>query len=153
MEVPVLKIMELTHVPVHLASPELIAERKILVTITIAPMVALVWKIMIDLYVIVLLDFPDLIAKKELRVPVTTVPMVAHVLKQTEPRNVNVLKASQASTVERKMLLRDNVVVEDLVVPVRKDYNVLVKYKRLVAREHVARMQSIVQMVYPSLTV
>ena len=38
------------------------------------------------------------------------------------------------------MLLKDNVVVEDLVVPVRKVYNVLVKYKRLVAREHVARM-------------
>ena len=28
-EVPVLKIMELPHVPVHLASPELIAERKV----------------------------------------------------------------------------------------------------------------------------
>ena len=40
MEVPVLKIMELPNVPVHLASPELIAERKILVTITNAPMVA-----------------------------------------------------------------------------------------------------------------
>ena len=38
------------------------------------------------------------------------------------------------------MLLKDNVVAEDLVVPVRKVYNVLVKYKRLVAREHVARM-------------
>ena len=29
MEVPVLKIMELPHVPVHLASPEPIAERKV----------------------------------------------------------------------------------------------------------------------------
>ena len=38
-----------------------------------------------------------------------------------------------------QMLLRDNVVVEDLVVPVRKVYNVLVKYKRLVAREHVVK--------------
>ena len=35
--------------------------------------------------------------------PVTNVPMVAHVLKLTEPRNVNVLKASQASIVERKV--------------------------------------------------
>ena len=35
------------------------------------------------------------------------------------------------------MLLKDNVVVEDLVVPVLKVYNVLVRYKKLVAREHV----------------
>ena len=36
--------------------------------------------------------------------PVTNVPMVAHVLKLTEPRNVNVLKASQASIVEKKVI-------------------------------------------------
>ena len=36
------------------------------------------------------------------------------------------------------MLLRDNVVAEDLVVPVRKACNVLAKFKRLVAKEHVA---------------
>ena len=83
---------------------------------------------MTDRYVIVFLASPEIIAKRELRVPVTNVPMVALVLKLTEPRHVTVLKDSQASIVERKMLLKDNVVVEDLVVPVRKVYNVLVKY-------------------------
>merc|ERR1719370_2813985 len=104
--------MELPNVPVHLASPELIAERKILVT-------------------------------------VTNVPMVALVLKRTEPRHVTVLKASQASIVERKMLLRDNVVAEDLGVPVRKACNVLAKFKRLVAKEHVANQAIIALTGYP----
>lgn len=154
MEEHVLKIMEFPNVPVHLASLELIAERKILVTITNAPMVAHVSQIiMTDRYVIVLLASPEIIAKRELRVPVTNVSMVALVLKLTEPRHVTVLKDSQASIVERKMLLKDNVVVEDLVVPVLKVYNVLVKYKRLVAREHVGSQAIIVLMGYLSLNV